>query len=79
MSFESLMPLAFSHRGFRGRNRLGHFPPNFAFDDFLQGNVRSAEASAVNEGTIDASTTRIELAHAARNHIHQDIRVADFS
>lgn len=73
------MPFSFSRRGFGGGQGLGHFPSDFAFNNFLQGNVRGAESGAVNEGTINASTTRIELAHAARDHIHQDIRVADFS
>lgn len=79
MTFDSLMPLSFSRRCFGGGQRLRHFPADFPFDDFLEGNVRSAEAGALNEGTIDASTTRIELAHAARNHVYEHIRVADFS
>ena len=79
MPFESLMPLPFSHRSFGGRNRVGHFPADLTFDNLFESNVRGAKAGAVNEGTINTSTARIELAHAARDHIDQHVRVADFS
>lgn len=67
------------------RSRLGlafleHFPADFAFGDFEQGDVRRAQSSGFgNERTgRTAARDAVQLPNAARNDVHEDVRVSNF-
>ena len=78
---EASAPLAFF--GAVGRffdvAQLGHFPADFFLDDFQQRDVRGTEAGDVSDqGTADGTAAGIELAHAARDEVDQNVGVANF-
>ena len=60
-------------------DRLRYFPTHFVLKNFTQRNVGYAKIPHVtNQRTAQTAATGIQLAHAARNEVHQYVRVADF-
>ena len=57
---------------------LRHFPADFVLQQFAQRDVGCPKVSHVgNERTAQTAATGIQLAHPARNEVHQDVRVAN--
>src|SRR5208282_348339 len=60
-------------------DRLRHFPADFFLEDFAQRDVRRAEIRGViHQRPAQAAAAGIELAHAPRNEVDEDVRVANF-
>src|SRR6185503_4407030 len=60
-------------------NLLGHLPAHLLIDEFAQGNVRRAQAGGFTEQRAAAGAAgRVELAHSARDQVHQHVGVPDF-
>ena len=59
--------------------QLGQIKANLFLDDFAQGNVRRAEGGGVgDERSAESAGAGVELAHAARDEVDQDVGVANF-
>ena len=59
-------------------DRFRHFPADFVLQQFAQRDVGCPKVSHVgNERTAQTAATGIQLAHPARNQVHQDVRVAN--
>jgi hypothetical protein len=73
-----MLPAFLGHRAHQ-RDELGHIPADFVFEDFRQRDVRRAHVADVqDERTAQAAAAGVQLAHAARHDVHEDIRVANF-
>jgi len=60
-------------------DRFRHFPAHFPLKDFAQRDVRRAEIRCVaHQRSAQAAAAEIELAHAPRNEVHEDIWIANF-
>ena len=66
------------HRADR-RNFIRQFPAHFILEDFRQRDVGQTHAGGhIHERTPQAAAAGIELAHAARDEIHEHVGVAHF-
>src|SRR6202789_4641600 len=75
----NLMFLAFLGDGADRRRLLGEFPADFVFDNLAQGDVRQPEGTdVVNQWAAQAAAAGVQLAHAARDQVHDTLGVPDF-
>ena len=67
----------FGHRP-RQFNELRHFETHFVFDDFDQRDIGCPKVADIgNERTTHGASAGIELAHAPRYQIHQNVGVSN--
>ena len=79
-SAKRLMFLAFLAvvGGFLNLGQFGKIPADLFFDQFNERDVRSAQAGRIaDQWPADGAATGIELAHAARDEINQNVGVAN--
>src|SRR5271156_3432133 len=73
-----LMLLALLGNGPYGGLLFRDSPADFLLDNFPQRDIgQTQRADVVNERLAETAAARVELAHTARNEIHENIRVPD--